>query len=516
MKGLSARFVACLLAATPLVAGAAPQRGPSVAEVLGRVRAAVRYDAFRGSPSGFVGEGTARLNGVEAPYTLAFAPDGRFTSRVAGRLGDATGFDGTRAWTVDWSGMPRDVELEDFDEERFAGWIYTGRWLAEDGPFDVALLDEESDEKKIALRLSLKSGRLQAKMLVDRATWLPAVVVRNSDGADEVYRFERYADVAGIRFPVRVTRSLGDATDWYELRRLARSKGADASVYARPTARPDDTRFRPGVAATVEVRRAVTGHLLVKPLVEGKDVGWFILDSGAGAMVIDAKAAEAAKLPALGEVSVRGVSGSVVSRFRMGESFDLGPVQIRGVRYVELDLAFLTRIFGVPVGGICGYDLFARTVVELNLSAPSVAIRDPKTYELRGATWQEVALSHNHPAVHARFEGDRDGIFKVDTGSDQTVTFHTPAVDRLGLLAGRTTEEGRAGGVGGESTVLSGVMEWFELGGKRFERPTVQFARTTVGAFADEYLVGNIGTGFLSAFKIVFDYPAKRMAFVPI
>jgi hypothetical protein len=126
-----------------------------------------------------------------------------------------------------------------------------------------------------------------------------------------------------------------------------------------------------------------------------------------------------------------------------------------------------------------------------------------------------VLFSHKHPAVRARFEGDREGVFRLDTGSDDTVTFHTPAVERFKLLGGRSTAPTRSGGVGGISSGQTGTLEWFELGGHRFERPKVGFATAREGAFADDYMVGNIGTGFLGAFVMVFDYTNRRIAFAP-
>lgn len=95
------------------------------------------------------------------------------------------------------------------------------------------------------------------------------------------------------------------------------------------------------------------------------------------------------------------------------------------------------------------------------------------------------------------------------------MTFHAPAVERFALLKGRRTDPTRSGGVGGISSGQTGTLAWFDLGGHRFEKPKVGFATASEGAFADEYMVGNIGNGFLSAFVMVFDYPNRRIAFAP-
>lgn len=56
------------------------------------------------------------------------------------------------------------------------------------------------------------------------------------------------------------------------------------------------------------------------------------------------------------------------------------------------------------------------------------------------------------------------------------MTRHAPAVERLGLLAGRETRESRSGGVGGSRPSRKGKLAWFELADRRFESPEVEFA----------------------------------------
>lgn len=54
------------------------------------------------------------------------------------------------------------------------------------------------------------------------------------------------------------------------------------------------------------------------------------------------------------------------------------------------------------------------------------------------------------------------------------------------------------------------------LPGRRFENPEVEFAGAGPGAFSDAYTAGNVGAGFLRAFRTAFDYGNKRVAFAPL
>lgn len=503
-----------------LVAAAVPataaQSAPTAAEALARVRAAVGYERLRARRNGVLAQGTARVSGLDSKLTLLFTPDGRFRNDIDGPLGSVTGFDGKAGWELDWSGMPRPLELEDLELAQLEGWVNSGRWLADDGPFAVSVDAAKTDEKQVVFSLSLKGGLAAATVFIERATWLPKTMTRRGVGGEEVVEFADYREALDFRFPHRITRSLGGVTNVYEIRTVTAAPGSSLARYRPVTARPADTRWDPATPARLEVRRVPSGHMLVHPLVNGQDVGWFILDSGAGTMVIDQKVADRLGMTAVGEIVAVGVAGTTKTHFRMGGPLRLGPLTLTRTRYLGLDLDFITKAFGLPIGGIIGREFFARAAVEIDISGGAVSLHDPARYRLEDARWQELFFSGRNPAVRARFEGDREGLFKLDTGSNQTVSIHAPAVERLGLLAGRETRESRSGGVGGSRASRQGKLAWFELAGHRFESPEVEFAGAGEGAFSDIYATGNIGAGFLKAFRIVFDYSNKRVAFAPL
>jgi Aspartyl protease len=82
-------------------------------------------------------------------------------------------------------------------------------------------------------------------------------------------------------------------------------------------------------AAHVPTHVLPSGHVLVRPAVNGDDVGWMLLDSGASALVIDPAAADALALPSFARFHVKTVGGHrTESRFRVAQSFQLGPLII--------------------------------------------------------------------------------------------------------------------------------------------------------------------------------------------
>jgi hypothetical protein len=265
----------------------------------------------------------------------------------------------------------------------------------------------------------------------------------------------------------------------------------------------------------VELKRAMSGHLLVHPLVDGHDVGWFILDSGAGQICIDPTVADELDLERFGSVPAVGVAGAVEASYRLGTSLQLGPMTLDDPVFVELDLSFLAPVFGVQVAGICGYDVFARTVLDLDLEAVSLSVHDPSRFELHEGEWTRLFLDGGTPCIECRFEGDRSGLFKLDLGDPGTISFYSPAVKALGLLEGREVRSSMVGGVGGMGKASTGNLEWFEIAGSRIEPLPVTFSQTDVGAFSSAHALGNLGSTMLKPFRIVFDYPDSRIALVP-
>jgi len=135
---------------------------------------------------------------------------------------------------------------------------------------------------------------------------------------------------------------------------------------------------------------------LVRPSINGTDVGWLVLDTGVAGMLISPAAAEQAGLTPLG--TTRLADGSVTTVF-LGETLQLGPWTVRDTRYAGADFPRSHVMFGRPVDGYCAYDLFAQAIFELDIGHERIGIYDPATYVLAEGQWQPLILDHNLPHV---------------------------------------------------------------------------------------------------------------------
>lgn len=295
----------------------------------------------------------------------------------------------------------------------------------------------------------------------------------------------------------------------------ATTKGAEQAhgEMGMPDLHQGEAVFDSAGAANIEVLRAKTGHLLVRPIVNGKQVGWFIFDTAAGICVISTPHAEAFGLDDAGEIQAEGVGGSKAAGLKRAKTFALGPVTLRNHPIMITDLSFLKQHLGEEIIGVVGFGVFSKCVAEIDVSTPRIAIHDPATYKLAKGEWTALDLSKRVPAVKARFE-DHDGSYRIDTGKNGYVTFHQPAVEKWDLLKNRELTDAKLGGVGGFVAAKQGKIAWFELGGVRTENVSATFATEAKGNFAETDMAGTIGGDMLRPFVVVFDYTHERVAFV--
>jgi predicted aspartyl protease len=291
--------------------------------------------------------------------------------------------------------------------------------------------------------------------------------------------------------------------------------GAAVMQHGGPDLSQGATSFDAALPAEIVVKRAPTGHLLVRPLVNGIDAGWFIFDTGAGICVVSTPHIAGLGLTDAGSIDSVGVGGSQSNALHRAARLTLGPVTLEDHPLMATDLSFLQEHLGEDVAGIIGFGLLTQCVAELDLATPRIALHDRKAFTLAaGSAWTGISLEDRVPTVEASFEGHA-GRFRLDTGANSTVTFHEPAVRRWKLVEGREVTDVRLGGVGGFVAAKKGTLASFELGGVRRENLAVEFATEAKGSFAESSRDGNIGARFLEDFVMVLDYGGERLALTP-
>ncbi len=508
-------IVTCLAFEPPARAQVkAKGKAEGAAAILEKMRTAAGTAKPAGRPAEILIEGKVQRNGLTSDYSLRFASAGMFLQSVEGPLPSKVGFNGKECWSTDLSNMPMRLQLRDLDRNRLLVELQTGQWLARaDGE---ALASSRVRPSRDEMAIDVKQGRFKVELRVSRETWLPKSLNCGSISGAETWAFADYRDFGGLKVPGTVTVTLAGDTEIYRVGSIRPAPTAQASVYDM-AARPDDTRFDAAARSGLSVKRAMTGHILVRPRIDGQETGWFIFDTCAGSNVIDASVAANLKLERLGSSIVTSVMGNEPSSIFRARSLTLGPMTTERPLFVTMNMVNIQNAMGKDVVGIAGYDVLARCVAEIALDDESVKLYDPKSHHLESPSWKPLIFHQTAPVISATFEGNKKGLFRLDLGASGprgvgNVVFHAQTVQEKRLLRGRKLGTGMIG----SSDTATGTIAWFELAGHRFKNPAVVFATDKTGIFGDEYLDGNIGVDFLKPFRVVLDFANERVAFLTL
>lgn len=490
-------LLSLLVAATPAARSAtAPPTAP-----LDAIRAATRVPPLSAAPLWLRGR---LLDGdLTMPWALCVDASGRFVERTSGLLGESFGFDGRQGWVVDASGMPRTAGPGETESTRLTAWVLGGYWLAETCPLRAVPAGRDSLGE--ILELACPGDRRRSRLTVDATTHLPVLLDRGGNDGWETVRFEEYRDDGrGVR-PGRLVRTQAALRTTILVDSVRVGVAADTVLFSRPGGEPADFTFDPAAPSDVAVRR-LNGrrHLLVRPRINGAEVGWFVLDSGAATMCLAKDVADSLGLPVLGRAVVNGWNGPAETAFRQGRTFELGPLRIENTRYLEIPAAFGLDSTSVRIAGIVGYDLFRRAVVEIDVKTPRVRIL-PTDTDTPAPVWQPLCLDNGVPAVRCTLAGDRQEWFALDTGTPQPVIILPWLAQEMGLAvrASPTRDPFR-----------QVHLQDFRVAGRSYPGQYA-FVPSGSGLPEDRWLGGALGRRLLWDFLLVFDYRCERVAMIP-
>lgn len=452
--------------------------------------------------------GNARVFGVHASWSLAVDDRGAFDWRMEGEIGERMACDGSDAVARDWTGASRVLEMCDLESRRAVVWALTG------APGDAPPRGD---------------GRLRIEL--DRAPdGTPTALRYETQGGVETWRFE-WASTTGSSTPRRVVKEIGDlASIAIDVRGPWR--GTDERLRLPQWTEPTDFRFASAADRHLDARKGPYGHLLVRASLNGGEEDWYILDSGASSCAVTPDTARRMDLARVGTGVVASVMGTAPAAIYRADSASLGPLTLRGPRFLELDFAPFGDAFGVPVGGVLGFDVFRRARVRISFDEPTISIRpaihtsrrpdgalnpgNPRPND-RGGTgpgprWLPVSFNMQHPIIPGGI-GGRPAHLRIDIGmgGDVAAIVHPGALERLGVEGALEAEPVPLGA----GTARAGTVPVIELAGRRWEPAAIVLPDAAAGVFHDPWVDATIGHGLLRAFDMTFDYPNGRIGLAP-
>lgn len=275
-----------------------------------------------------------------------------------------------------------------------------------------------------------------------------------------------------------------------------------------------------GRLASVPVQLTSGGQIYVQASLNDSGPLWFILDSGSGDTIVDARRARALGLRRTGRAKGSGAGErSFEFAFAGAATLDMGGARFADENLSVVDLAILEPSAGRRVDGVLGYELFRNFVVEIDYATYRVNLYDALSYQYRGAGERlPISVEDGKPFVSAQVslpDGRAlEGRFLVDTGAGSiAAAFTAPFVERHKLLEAvpETRVEPAAKGMGGPVRLRLGRVPSLRLGKLAASNVVVGFFQDSAGFGASTHTDGLVGGELLRRCKLIFDYPHGQL-----
>jgi hypothetical protein len=339
--------------------------------------------------------------------------------------------------------------------------------------------------------------------------------VINDDDGPLTVTFSDWREIGSVGYPFRQ-----EAVDATGQRTIIQAERIDprASLGPHDLDRPasvSHAELAGEAPATVPIRflGSSKSHILVRATVNGVP-SLLIFDTGA-ANYLTTDAALKFAVHAIGGINLGGVGeSSTTGGFATIDSIALGSAALRNETVIVGPSPF-PKVNGKAseIDGAVGYEFLTAFITTIDYPGSTF------TFASRGGGLRPGGVrvrfySDGHSIyVPATIEG-RTGMFRLDTGSGDTIAVFSDYAGKLGVRGGATIADG-AGGIGGMVKEKPGTIGSFSLGGLTFRQLPVHLSQTKAGAFASRSLAGNLGAGVLQCYRLTFDYAGRSIWFAP-
>jgi hypothetical protein len=460
-------------------------------------------------------EGTISVAGLNGSLAVQLRADGR--QRTAYDLKVMSGteaVDGDDAWERNASG-----QVEDMGRDKAADQVRSldrafGRHFRGVG-VDVSVLPDESKDGRTwsVLRFTYPDGDLY-DLLVDAATGESVWTRQTTDGREQWSRTSEMREVGGRRLAFRQETLHEQALH---------NQTVTWSTVTVNTGLTDDLFLRPGAAAATRLYRLPEGatatawmpmelymerYIYLQGRVDGVATD-ILLDSGAGITVLDKAMADRLGRKATGALPARGVGGTTTAGLLEGVTLEVGELTLGPIVAASLDLSDIEWRLGRAMPVILGKEVFHSLVVDIDYPNGRIRFVEPDAfrYEGPGRRLEVLPGDDGHKLLHLSVEGLPEALVSLDTGQGGALTLFRPYAEANGLLENRRTSRALGGGVGGTMELTSLRLKTVTIAGFELrDVPTTVPLEDVGGAFNTAKLAGNLGTGILNRFRVIFDY----------
>ncbi len=273
-----------------------------------------------------------------------------------------------------------------------------------------------------------------------------------------------------------------------------------------------------GATSAKPVRFAYLDHgIYVQATIAGRMAGWFLLDTGSGAVVVDRRVARKLGLRVVDTATVEGTTGRQRAEIVAIDTLSIGCFEQPGIFAAATDLSTMRAPDGSPLAGVIGYDILQSLSVRIDFAAREITLSAAAAPDSSsGATRVPFVIDASAPRFDAVFDGRFRAQLRLDTGlgstgGDAYATLPYSLWDELGSSTGIERKRIDAHGIGGPTALGAIRVHDLSVGTAHVSQPWV-LGQERRGYFARADAAGLVGNTFLERFSpVTIDYVSGAM-----
>ena len=255
---------------------------------------------------------------------------------------------------------------------------------------------------------------------------------------------------------------------------------------------------RPARAATEIPFAYREGMICLKVSVTGQPAPLnFLLDSGAGATVLDLQTARRLGVKLGSRETVQGVQGRCAAYRVDGLAANVAAIPIAR-SMLALDLSPVSQSCGSRVNGLLGADFFHGRIVQIDFAAQKIRLLTRGEVSTAGAQVVPLAIRNYALCIRVGVNGNAPQWMRLDTGCSSALEWVAGS-----SAARKDARTSIATAIGSRRSIHTDVT----LGSERFA--AVKTGLHDEPMFAGE--AGLLGNGLLSRFRVTVDTAKSRL-----
>jgi len=337
--------------------------------------------------------GKAEMGGEKLDFKMTLSDSQQFINQIDGYQSMLTGFDGQSFWRIENGVGPLEIDFSEKEIWIAIHWILSGYWLQEDAPLDWqsdpktgnAIFTLQGGQLQLLTDISLakikasKSAKLNIKQAVNQNP-LPTKITVINLPQELTVSFSGRQQLSGLSLPQKVTIIGIGQVESFEIQQAqimrpsltSNSPRDRLAKFERPLYRAKNTNFDLTESPEITIKQAKSGHIFVKPLINGEQVGWFLFDSGAGSSMLTQELIDKFDFERVANTVTGGIGG-IAGYYDIyhGGELKLGPLSIKDLNYkvYNPNRSMASKILGEPVVGVLGWDILTRSKSNLSISS---------------------------------------------------------------------------------------------------------------------------------------------------